>query len=234
VGAVTCGPQAWGPVCIRFSFIPDYIAAYVAYTKGFLASAITFGLGTPLAAFWAAEFNYTHTRYGSSVFKFGAKPKDFLLVYAQALGILILIVIVFMGIAMVAGKQFSDRHLIAEILKSFLFPILIFATAYAFFWIRAGSFRVLMNSIRIEGLNMEASVKTADLAWIQLSGALASVVTFGLAYPWAKIRSLRYIAPRVRLRGKANALSQFMGSASATIGAGGEAAVDFFDIDLGF
>lgn len=219
---------------VRFCFAPDYLAAYTAYAKGFGISAITLGLGTPCGVFWDRKFRISHTRYGSSPFRFSSNAKAFFPMYLQALGLFVILAISLVAVMMFTAKQFPDRHAAAAVAKMAFWPCVGIPLAFSFYWVRAAGFILAMNSTSLGDLKLETSAKTRELAWVYFSGIAASVATLGLAYPWAKIRTSRYKARRCFLRGEQDAISRFVSAPSMATGASADAAIDLLDIDLGF
>ncbi|MEE4173938.1 MAG: YjgN family protein [Xanthomonadales bacterium] len=67
--------------------------------------------------------------------------------------------------------------------------------------------------------------------WIQLTNAVAAVLTLGLAIPWAKVRLLRYRLSRLSVRGDTD---EFLAGARSDPGAAGDEIGEMFDLDFGF
>ena len=66
-----------------------------------------------------------------------------------------------------------------------------------------------------------------------MSNFLAIVLTFGLATPWAQIRSIKYRTSKLAVAGTAD-LDAFVGDKKAEAKAFGEEIADMFDIDISF
>ena len=65
-----------------------------------------------------------------------------------------------------------------------------------------------------------------------VTNSLATALTLGLFYPWAKIRTLRYKLSHMGLI-SAGDIDTFISEEQKKVGPVGEAMSDFFDIDIG-
>lgn len=219
---------------LRFGFLADYTGAYISYAKGFFISLITFGIGFFYTDYLDKKFRMGHTQFGSSYFDQRATPRQFLHLYLQAAAIYFIVLVtavVGLGIAL---KPIQFRNVTMNVVKGIVPFVVLIPFVLSYFWVRAARFRILMNSSQLGGLALYSSVKIFELTWILFSGALASILTFGLAYPWAKLRTLRYKTKHSGLRGDLGALQRFNAALSRNSGENAATGTDFLDIDVGF
>jgi uncharacterized membrane protein YjgN (DUF898 family) len=72
----------------------------------------------------------------------------------------------------------------------------------------------------------------SQLSWIYFSNFIIILFSFGLLYPWTKIRTIKY---KLENTGFENLnLNAFTGQTERDRSAIGEEAADFFDFDIGF
>ena len=74
-------------------------------------------------------------------------------------------------------------------------------------------------------------MEVIGLAKILATNALMVLLTLGFAYPWAKVRVMRYTLEAVEYQGDAN---RFSGQAEQGRNAVGDEVAEAFDIEFGF
>ena len=70
-----------------------------------------------------------------------------------------------------------------------------------------------------------------NLFWIYVSNAVLIAITIGLFTPFARVRTLRYKIDSVTLFASGS-LDTFVAGETTKVGALGDAAVDWYDIDI--
>ena len=104
-------------------------------------------------------------------------------------------------------------------------------------FMQAALFRMFWSKLRASnGARFVCDVRFAKFAGILLVNFLATVLSLGLLYPWAKVRKTRYLAENMRLivpEGKMAELTAPSGESESALGAELDAAEGFdFDIAL--
>lgn len=214
---------------IRFGFAKNMKESYLTHLKCLLTIVFTLGLGSAWAIrrFW--NFRLTHSRYGTSPFTFSAEGSDFF-------GIYFLSGCIYIGFALIAGilgfvlsKIFGSG---AQALTTiFIYIGLLYSVAYA----RAKVLTLVCRHTRMRGgLTFDSRLEPADLFLLYLTNILACVFTLGLAIPWAMIRLAQYRISHITVNAPAGALDTIVAGEAAENNAVGDAALDFWDVDLGF
>jgi uncharacterized membrane protein YjgN (DUF898 family) len=117
------------------------------------------------------------------------------------------------------------------LLLGILFYLLAIFTIVSYFQARIGN--LVWNTATLDNLTFVSSLRARDLLWLYLSNFIVILLTFGLASPWAQVRSMKYRASKLTLIGEAD-FDQFVGDKKAEAKATGEEIADMFDIDLSF
>jgi uncharacterized membrane protein YjgN (DUF898 family) len=79
---------------------------------------------------------------------------------------------------------------------------------------------------------LQANYRVGSYAALMLTNTLALGLTFGLFYPWAKVRSARYAAQHISLVADGD-LGEFAAAQRDHVSATGGEVGDLFDVDLG-
>ena len=211
----------------RFGFMGEVGQLMSIYLIGALLQAITLGLYAPIFIREILTFKFDHATFGSERFSFQQRP-GFYGIYAYP-ALLYFVTVLVAGIA--AATLFGDDPAMLEMVSSVLiYPILAIVTGL----IRGGTFKYVVESLSLEQATFSTSLKKGEFASLYFTNLLAIVFSFGLATPWAMIRTYKYKAESLSvtlnnpaLLSKISHVSQDEGSALA------DAAVDMVDIDFG-
>lgn len=112
----------------------------------------------------------------------------------------------------------------------FAYLIIIFGFV-AYFKARIGN--LIWNNTTLEDLSFKSSLRVRDFWWIYMTNMIAIILTFGLATPWAQVRTARYRASKLQIVGDVD-FDQFVGDKKDAVRATGEEIADFFDADFSF
>ena len=127
----------------------------------------------------------------------------------------------------VTNGSFNVIHVIGLLLLFF----------YVFFVPRAMLFKAFWAGVQTEnGARIECDISIIDFAgYISIVNFLASLLSFGLLHPWAKVRKARYIASHLHLVAPLAAIDSLRLGEAETTGAFGEEldAAEGFDFDIG-
>lgn len=227
---------------LRFNFTGRYGDSARAFLLWPLLVPFTFGLIFPLVAKKQKEFVVNHSAYGTTPFSFAGRTGDFYRIYGIAvLFFLPLIIGYFAFIAMMVmqgikdggpGMQPPPDPATLGMGGLFILAGLPFAIAGTFY-LRSRIFNYVWNRTTLAGNRFAATMRARDLFLLHVVNALVTLVTFGLMHPWAAVRSAAYQLRCLELHPAGN-IDAFVAAAQPPVGALGEAASDFFDLDLGF
>jgi uncharacterized membrane protein YjgN (DUF898 family) len=81
-------------------------------------------------------------------------------------------------------------------------------------------------------LRFESTLSGMKLFWIQISNIAAIIFSIGLLTPWAKVRRMRYLADNFSVVTTQD-LENFTSAVAPDAASYGDAAADFFDLEIG-
>lgn len=142
---------------------------------------------------------------------------------------------------MLEEREQSRGEIISNLLKNasktfyvmlavFAYLIIVFGLV-AYFKARIGN--LIWNNTTLEDLSFKSSLRVRDFWWIYMTNMIAIILTFGLATPWAQVRTARYRASKLQIVGDVD-FDQFVGDKKDAVRATGEEIADFFDVDFSF
>ena len=204
---------------IRFDFHGSIGRAYMAFLFWPLLGALTFGLLLPFALYKQQRFFVENSSYGTTSFEFNNTVGSYYIFVILAL------------LIMAGGMAFSIM-----VLNQF-HPALVMAGIFATYLLFGGYFAVQManalyNSTNISDIYFSSSMDTPSYMALFISNTLMMVLTLGLFYPWAKVRTMRYKTSRVFLAAHSG-LDQFKSAGHEAAGATGQEVTEAFDMDFG-
>ncbi len=212
-----------------------------AFMVAFFGVFASFFLVMPMALAWVKRYQHGHYVYAGQRSRLEAGVGAFYAYALKVFGVSLLVMVVggiVMGVAMAAA--FAGAAMGAE--KSAAFAIgmalagIVFYGAY-FVVVMPYSQSRLQNLVwghtRSDAVQCRSELRMWPLGWLTLKNLLLSILTLGLYWPFAAVASAR-----MRLQAMAADLdgdvSQWTaGAAATTQDATGDAAGDFFGIDLG-
>lgn len=208
--------SAWRNV--RFNFTGTTWDAAKAFLFWPLAGALSFGLLVPFAMHRQAAFMIGNSRYGTECFRFSAGVTAFykLLFTVLAMGI---------GGFLLAGFVSAMVPVLTPVLLAAAYLVL-------FTWFNVARVNLVYGSTAIAGHHFEADYAFGSYARLMLGNMLGLVLTLGLFYPWARVRTARYAAEHMRVHSNGD-LGTFSADQHRSISAVGQEVGDIFDMDLG-
>jgi uncharacterized membrane protein YjgN (DUF898 family) len=99
-------------------------------------------------------------------------------------------------------------------------------------FIYAWSTNYCLGHSEVGGVEFESRLRGSRLFWIRLSNIVAIVASLGLLMPWAKVRRMRYIAENICVVTDRD-LNGFTSSVDTDESSYGDAATNFFDMEIG-
>lgn len=182
---------------VKFEFSAPIRESYRVYGLGFLVSTFTVFAGSWLAWFWHRRFILNHVNYGSREFHLGGRWSEFVLCYLPALLAALLASGLWVGLVYGIGPENVGPYRVWPWLLIYALPLyLVFLFCLASVNVRTGNF--IWNHLSVGHMRFRADFKTSELFGIYVQNSLYLLVTFGLAWPWAKVNLLRYRAERIQ------------------------------------
>jgi len=176
--------------------------------------------------------------YGTAKFSFDATKKETIYTFV-AIAIITFVFALVFGVAVWLGSKLFTHALnttfekdISQIIISIVLAI-IFSLAVGFYKGLADGFfsNFTRNNTRLESAKFKGEIEPVSLGFISATNSVAILVSFGLLYPWARVRYLKYKFENT-LFACAN-YDKFIADQKDDISTVGEEAMDFFDIDIG-
>lgn len=216
---------------LRFRFHPSVSAAAMLYLFKPLLIVATLGLYYPAWARERQEFVISRHRLGTGYFRLELKSGGFYRVYFVAGGMMFIAALV-VGFLTFALTKLNDGHQLTGVQ---LLPILLIYGFFAYLakhYIFVETFRRVWNEARLDEHRFRTQIDTGRWVRMQTLNLLAMIVTCGLAYPWAAIRSTRYVLSQLEFvpAGPIESIAR-VGSGSGS--AVGDTAAEFAGMDFG-
>jgi len=217
---------------IRFVFRPDYAESYRVYLGYALLIPLTLGILYPYVIYRQKRFLVENSSYGSTPFRFTARPGDFyvlfLLAFLSFLGLLV------MGglFAAIIGKGLAPalkdaRSLAAIVPFGFIALYLAFAIG-----VMTALNNLVWNKTELADIRFASDMSPMTVIWLYFSGFVAIACSLGLLFPWAAVRLRRYRYDHFTLRTAAGIEGFVVGAQAAAVGAAGEEIGDVFGLDV--
>ena len=209
--------SAWRGV--RFGFDGQLGEAYKVFLLWPLLGVLSLGLLFPYALARQQRFIIGNSRYGTTPFAFEATVRSFYMAFLALLGVML------GGLAATA--------LIAMVLPVAAPVATVAAYLFAFALFNVKLANLTYNNTALGAHRMAADYRLGSYAALMLTNTLGIVLTLGLFYPWAKVRSARYAAEHIELVADSD-LDEFAAAARDEVSALGGEIGDLFDVDMGF
>lgn len=230
---------------VRFDFTGGYWGAFLAYILGGAVVYGSLGILAPLASQWMWSYTLGNLLYGGRKVKCEPRLEK---LYAQwwlpalaFVGGIVLVVVI--GIllwllllgGMAAGRsEGSEPAVLLALLPSLVLVPFFLLFAFAGLLYRAGTRNVALDETVIDGRHLLASsIHRGRFAWISVTNLLATVLTLGLARPWAAIRMAKYLA-LVTALDATGSLEDYAGLVQTSGTAVGSEYMDVEGFDFGF
>lgn len=223
---------------VRFDFKGQYGDAFVNFLLLPILSVFTLYLALPWVFKRIDNFLVSNTYYGDKQFKPELETGTYYLAVLLTLGVSILFMVA-AGMAIgVLGIALPD----GEALKNDSGALFVFVTAvtfiYVFLLVFVSAFytsmirnHIFANTQLEDVAVFESNFSAMSLAWLQVSNYLLIILTFGLAYPLAKIRRARYVVDKtqVSLSSEKESVIDHLGEQQSAIG---DEVANVFDVDV--
>ena len=177
---------------LRFRFHPSLSAAAMVYLFQPLVIVVTLGIYYPAWVRARSAFSISRHRLGTAYFRFHATASPFYGVYFAA-GAMVVAAVIIIGVIVGFLTSQHAGHLPTT---TQLLPLLLFyaATLYvAKHFVFAALFNHLWNGTQLDEHRFRGRMRPGPWLKLQLVNLAAIVASAGLLYPWALIRSTRYV-----------------------------------------
>ncbi|MEO5324377.1 YjgN family protein [Mesorhizobium sp. CC13] len=230
---------------VRFDFTGTYWGAFLAYIVGGLLIYGSVGLLAPIASRWIWNYMLGNLRYGGRPITCDPRLDKlygqiwlpaFVLIGGGLVGFgIVMAILMSVGLPDVNSANpsgWSIAMMMITIYAAMIPLFLVFMLAGLIY--RAGVRNVVFNETVIDGRHVLASsIGRGRFASISITNLLATIVTLGLARPWAAVRMAAYMATVTALdtTGSLDAYASDLQNAGTATGS------EFLDVegfDLGF
>ena len=191
---------------VRFNFVGTAGGAFKAVVMGPILSFLTVGIMIPFASRWFARYLFDNLRYGDRPFM--SEPPLGRLYKALAIPLVLLhiggllcgaiiMTIVRAETDLMAGLNLKDPNTraflggIATIAAiGFFLTYVIASLVY-----RAMARTIVLSSTIFDDRHpLSSDMSALSYVWVSISNTIVSVITFGLARPWAACRYMRLVS----------------------------------------
>lgn len=219
---------------IRFDFERDYRGAYRAFFWLPIAASLLFFL-YPYARGAQYNFAISNTRFGTTRFELTAEESSFFGIYFLAGLILVggAIVMLFLLTPLTAWLEQNGWALAypgLNLLPMYLAVGLAYLPFIAYLNRSIGNHT--LGKTRLGESRLLCDMRFMPLFRIYLSNAVLLVLTLGLYYPWARVKTVRYQLDCLALEVQGG-MDQFIGEQQSKVSATGEELSEILDVDIG-
>lgn len=185
--------------------------------------------------FWnLKQYQHNHYTLGKLQTTFSASVGSFYLLSLKVLGLALLIMAVPFGLGFAAVSGGGARNA-AAIFAAVLLPL--FGVLLGMVCIKPFAVSRLQNLVWCQTgcteLSFESSLRFRSLLWLTLKNWLLIVLTLGLYWPFALVAMTRLRLEAVRVTPRIDPALLMAGVQAASVEAAGDAAGDFFGLDVG-
>lgn len=207
---------------VRFGFHGRYGRAFLVFVLLPMLSVFTLGLLTPLATQYLARYVVGGHRFGGAAFVSAPRLRTLYFALLRSAGLFFLVCLVGTLTAHWVGRAINPDFSTAEMLKGIFGPLpdhrrsaspglrmflsvlpVLLVTFYAALIVAAMYYAAcahneVLGRCMLQGEHrLRSSLSPLRYIWIALTGVAATLLTLGLAYPWARVRRYRYVTQRI-------------------------------------
>ena len=221
---------------LRFGFDGCVGDAAVKFLLLPMLLLFSFMLAFPWVRHEQHQWVFNHMRYGKQSFKLTPAVGKWYVAYLCAFGGLIGLAIgaiILFGIGIV-GLSLPNKG--GSLIFAFASVMIYLVTLLGYLtilrilggWIH----KLIFDRLSIGSLQFKANYRVRDLFSLHVVNAFALLFSLGLAYPWIRVRTTRYMVENLCLYAP-EGLSAFTAAEQAHSGAAGEEIANMFDVDIG-
>ncbi len=242
---------------LRFKYLGELGESYTLFLLWPILIPFTFGLIFPYWAMKKKIFFLDNLSFGKSKFSLKPSPgeyyKWYIIFWAAAMVLYLVVVFLMIGGAFgvaALGGEFSQTTQSGDIAENpfdysatsgffigmaVLFYVLFIAAAVIWqqgLWMLI--FNYNMSVWETGNLRFKSSMQFWPFCQIMVTNAFLSILSLGFLIPWAKVRATRYLLENMFVISPTTTLGEFADDASDEESAIGDAAVDYFDFEVGW
>lgn len=216
---------------LRFRFHPSLSAAVVVYLLKPWLVPLSLGFYYPAWVRARDAFRVERHRLGTAYFQYETRTGQYYGPYFLA-GLIVFLAIVAMGVAIAVVTATNHNRMPGPVI---LYPILAGYAVLLYFakhFVFATMFNRMWNGTRLDEHQFHATLKTGRWLGLQFTNLGAIIVSCGLLYPWAVIRSTRYALSclELRLAGPVDPIARIGSNVGSAVG---DTAAEFAGLDFG-
>lgn len=216
---------------LRFAFRGEDGEGYKVFLLWPVLTVLSLGLLTPFTHQRLKQFQHGHARFGTAPFSFDASVAAFYRVYVG---------ISLVGVVLAGGGAVLGAILGAVINTPGAIAATTIGGAVLGLWLafmlaaplyRARLQNTVWNGTALAPHRFRSDVRTGRLFFIMLTNVIFIVLTLGLFLPFARVRVARYSVESMTLLA-AGPLDHFIAAEIDQVDALGDAAAEWYDIDI--
>jgi uncharacterized membrane protein YjgN (DUF898 family) len=220
---------------IRFHFLGSVEESYITYILLPILIPLTLGLILPYWGYRRKKYFFDNLAFGNRRNIFTGIPVDFYKIYIKAFVMAVLPVLVVGGLiaGMVikgAAAEGMSGGLIALMVVAYIGFFLAFIFAQQYIYAKTTNYCWRYSSLGV--VKFRATLDAGQLMWIRMTNIIALILSAGFLFPWTKVRQTKYIFEHFTVISY-QGLPDFAAGEQDAEDALGEAAMDFFDFEIG-
>lgn len=216
---------------LRFAFTGADRDGYSVFLLWPILTALSLYLLAPFAHQRLKRYQHNNTRFGTAPFAFDATAGAFYRVYLLTA----VVVLVFLvgggllggGMAASVGDSRAAIGLVMGLMVIGTFVGLMLIGPF----FQARMQNLVWNHTTLAPHRFRSEVRAGRLLLISITNLVLTALTLGLFYPFARVRSARYRVQAMTMLAVGQ-LDEFVAGEQQQVGALGDAAVDWYDIDI--
>ncbi|MBS9778936.1 MAG: DUF898 domain-containing protein [Campylobacteraceae bacterium] len=221
---------------IHFSHRASLFEYYKFFFLHVILNIITFSLAMPYSMKEFKKLIINNTYYGESVFEFDARTSTFYKMYLKYIGAGFLALVIGSVLIMaIMGTSVESIGKDAVGLIFILMPIFYILFTFVVMFLKglwdAWMANIIYNNTTLDELELKSQWSGGSLGWLYVKNLFLIMVSFGLLYPYTKIRTLKYKLEHTSVQGED--LDNFISKTTQETEAIGEESAEFFDFDIG-
>lgn len=220
---------------VPFSFQGSYGSAIGAFIGWPILGLLTFGLLYPFAYYKQQAFKFGGHGYGRSRMKFEATAGDYYKLALMVIGLFVLGTLAFVAVSAVLGALGVAVSSSPESGAGFVVGVtmpLYFLIYMAFFaFVAVYNANLAQNNVLLRKHGFISNWEFFSYFRLLLVNTVLTVLTLGLFYPWAKVRTARYKAEHL-LFVQHGELDTFIAEEKEKVAAFGQEMGDVMDLEI--
>ncbi len=212
---------------VRFQYTGTLGAAFKLFLLYPFLAAMTLFTAFPAVLKAQKEYLLNHIKWGDE--KFSAELSFGLFYKAALLNVFgVGVLVAFMIGTMTNEQGFAEAGQVSLFVMLVIYAGMLTLT----FLVQAVILRHVFNRIVVGDVSVTTTIAPVNFTFIALTNVLAVACSLGLAYPWAKVRMLKYKLANITTDDPTTLINTAQQQHQAGSAAAGEVA-DAFDVDLG-